>query len=416
MAMVFKMCARCTIVAVQEAHAVSLADFAEGELPSSHFAFLSSAGRSVGGILVLIKKSAVKDVEVQWIDMVRGRVCAVLLKKRGYLRKYVLVHLTPSQGQSWESLLEVATEGVTEDRASVTFVVGATNVAHELGEQISIATGEPSLQVGPRAHRWKVATRGMFEVHAGLTHVNKARGLFTAIDRCLTNLPGVVMEVLNARSILLGGWRSPPADSDHWPVCFFFDLQRDCDLGYAKWTALHPDYAIAVQAWKYELGVDLASSSTGLRDIYTIIENSVAQVESIARAFDVHPECQLAAMLHTVHACLMGQARKVSDLLNRSSWGIAPSLGLDVIVQKLLPMVKDMNEQAARLGEEKEHATNERNKAGWQGFMYQAWRRMKVTPPVSVHTGEQSCDDEFAEVRALVAHWSSVFDRDEAAG
>eukprot|EP00971_Amphidinium_carterae_P071362 1411419-Amphidinium_carterae.1 len=140
------MCARCTIVAIQEAHAVSLADFAVGELPSSHIVFLSSAGRSVGDILVLIKiqKSAVKDVEVQWIDIVRGR-------------------------------LEVATEAVTEDRALVTFVVGDTNVAHELGEQISIATGEPSLQVGPRAHRWKVAMRGMFEVHAGFTHVNKAR-------------------------------------------------------------------------------------------------------------------------------------------------------------------------------------------------------------------------------------------------
>eukprot|EP00971_Amphidinium_carterae_P066575 1318388-Amphidinium_carterae.1 len=104
-------------------------DFASGELPESHIAFLSAGSRSVGGILVLIKKSAVNGMDAQWMSVVGG--------------------------QSWEYLLQVATKGVTDEGASVTFLVGDTNVAHE---------------VGPRALRWKASTRGMFEVHAGLTH------------------------------------------------------------------------------------------------------------------------------------------------------------------------------------------------------------------------------------------------------
>eukprot|EP00971_Amphidinium_carterae_P117720 2331723-Amphidinium_carterae.1 len=72
-------------------------DFATGELPESHIAFLSAGSRSVGGILVLTKKSAVNGMDAQWMDIVSGRACALVLKRRGFLRKYVFVHLTPSQ-------------------------------------------------------------------------------------------------------------------------------------------------------------------------------------------------------------------------------------------------------------------------------------------------------------------------------
>eukprot|EP00971_Amphidinium_carterae_P114960 2277133-Amphidinium_carterae.1 len=68
----------------------------------------------------------------------------------------------------------------------------------------------------------------------------------------------------------------------------------------------------------------------------------------------------------------------------------------DFILQ-LMPMMKDMNEQAKLLSEESDQNA--------------AWRRMRVSPPVSVHMLEKECDEESEEVDALIGPWSPVFDR-----
>eukprot|EP00971_Amphidinium_carterae_P116866 2314497-Amphidinium_carterae.2 len=152
-----------SIVTVQEAHAVGLHDFAEGELPKSHKAYYSGDSAASGGILVLVHHSIFNVATVEWHEIFVGSVCALHLTHRGYLRRYIFVHFTPSQSSSWEHLLQLATQDIADD-SPLTFLVGDTNVSSEVGDQITVATGEATLQYGPRAIHWKRASRDLHEI------------------------------------------------------------------------------------------------------------------------------------------------------------------------------------------------------------------------------------------------------------
>eukprot|EP00971_Amphidinium_carterae_P335328 6471137-Amphidinium_carterae.1 len=357
-----QLCSAASIVTVQEAHAVGLHDFAEGELPRSHKAYYSGDSAISGGILVLVHHSIFTVTTVEWHEMFVGRVCALHLTHRGYLRRYIFVHFTPSQSSSWEDLLQLATQDIADD-SPLTFLVGDTNVSGEVGDQITVATGEATLHFGPLLSIGSVPLAISTRFRLGGHQCQR---------------PPV------------GGWKSPPGLSDHWPILITFDPSEERDTGHPKWTAMHSAYMPSVEKWCSHIGLDLRSSSAALRDIYSIVENAVADVRAAARAIEPHPAVQLSVMLQTLHACLRGNARRTSELLNIApGWNIPPSTRLPNVVVKLIPQIRAMQEQVQKLAPDADHTT-EGTKDGWASFMYSAWRKLRSSPLVGVHLGDDA--------------------------
>eukprot|EP00971_Amphidinium_carterae_P089266 1766897-Amphidinium_carterae.1 len=145
---------------------------------------------------------------------------------------------------------------------------------------------------------------------------------------------------------------------------------------------MHSGYLPSIKKWRDIIGVDLKSSASALRDIYSIVENAVADARAANRAIDPHPACQVSAMLQTLYSSIKGNARRTSELLNMApGWGIPPSTRLHKVVVKLVPQISSMQEQAQKMLQESEQLAPDVCKTDWATFMYSAWRKLRCIPP-----------------------------------
>eukprot|EP00971_Amphidinium_carterae_P188716 3746071-Amphidinium_carterae.1 len=88
-------------------------------------------------------------------------------------------------------------------------------------------------------------------------------------------------------------------------------------------------------------------------------------------------------MLQVLHACMKGNARRTSKLLNLAPpWGNPPSTRLHLVAVKLVPQIRLMHDQAQQLLQDSDSPPLDGHKGGWAGFMFSAWRKMKSIPPV----------------------------------
>eukprot|EP00971_Amphidinium_carterae_P147365 2920221-Amphidinium_carterae.1 len=213
----------------------------------------------------------------------------------------------------------------------VGFLIGDMNVSSELGEQVQVSTGEPILHYGQRTAVWRSMTKHMELIPCGLSHENKARQMWTAIDKVLCNFPRVLVEVAGAMGRVLGS-PQPPAGSDHWPICVHWGC-ADGDVGLPLWTASHPEYPIKVAYWREVLGVDTSSPQSTYHDVRAIVENAVADIRRARTEVPDEPRCLHALCLQSLHHAMAGNADLFWQCVARApQWRIPHTTSLPVAI------------------------------------------------------------------------------------
>eukprot|EP00971_Amphidinium_carterae_P153736 3048255-Amphidinium_carterae.1 len=186
---------KADILCIQEAHVPEQGPCTVAGLDETFFVFHSALNfnGSAGGILCLVRRSYAVQVRLLWDEVVAGRICKLTLQRGQLERHFVVAHITPQASQSWDHLCRMAVSALP--RQHVGFIIGDMNVSSELGEQVHVRTGEPVLHYGPRTALWRTMTKHLELIPCSLSHENKARAMWTAIDKVLCNFPRVLVEV-----------------------------------------------------------------------------------------------------------------------------------------------------------------------------------------------------------------------------
>eukprot|EP00971_Amphidinium_carterae_P341528 6480357-Amphidinium_carterae.1 len=178
-------------------------------------------------------------------------------------------------------------------------------------------------------------------IPCGLSHENKARQMWTAIDKVLVNIPRVLVEVAGASGRVLGS-RQPPAGSDHWPICVHWGLAEG-DVGLPLWAASHPEYPIKVAYWREVLGVDASSPQSAYHDIRAIVENAVVDIRRTRTEVPDEPRCLHALCLQALHFAMVGHEDLFRQCVARApQWAIPCTTSLPVAIGKLTRIAADL--------------------------------------------------------------------------
>ena len=107
-----------------------------------HFAVYQSSCPSpfAGGLAIFIKSALLVGCEVVGHDLVPGRLLAVDIVKAHHSRFYMSVHLSPSEGATWNSLAIIASDYVEALRELIDFLLGSFNVCVAPQKSFSIST------------------------------------------------------------------------------------------------------------------------------------------------------------------------------------------------------------------------------------------------------------------------------------
>eukprot|EP00971_Amphidinium_carterae_P348835 6490696-Amphidinium_carterae.1 len=399
------------VLAVQETHCVTSDTITASAFGLPCRVFASALNRNAGGLLCVVSAAYLERVDhVLWDVVLAGRVATLKLVRGAFTRRIVIAHLTPTCQHSWQCMCDLALSAVRHDCMSI--LIGDMNVCAVLGDAVCSLSGEPKSNFGARTFSWRSATVGLADLPSGLTHINKAKHLFSRIDRCLVNLPSDLLASTNAHGVIVGN-TSPPLGSDHWPVRFVLVHDPDVDHGsLPQWPLHHPDFPRLLEFHKQVHGLRLQDSfAAGYADLLTIVESATRDLQASRSLIPDTPRCNIPGLMQYLHAVYAGDEETMIGLSRR-----APHWSLDVSLSPADRAIKAARllARATRDADVDEVAIDEldhsqRHKASWTQLSFSTWRVHCAVEAVTVAGVRHEVGSTRDEVHSIRAHWSCIY-------
>eukprot|EP00971_Amphidinium_carterae_P035482 698656-Amphidinium_carterae.1 len=352
---------------------------------AAYTVFASTLTRHAGGILCVVRSTYIEKLDnVTWEIVLPGRVATLTLVRGAFTRRFVFVHLTPTTTHSWQHMCDLALSVMRHDCLSM--LIGDVNVCSTLGDSVCSIAGEPKANFGSRTFSWRSATSRLSDLPSGLTHINKAKYLFSRIDRCLVNLPSDLLASTHAHGVVVGD-TEPPLGSDHWPVRFFVVHDVDADhSGLPQWPLHHPDFPNLLEFHRAVDGLRAQSSfAEGYADLLTIVESATRDLQASRTLLPDIPRCNIPALMQYLHA-VYHRAKRAAELLARAT--------RDADVEEPMPDEFDLSQH---------------HKANWAQLAFSTWQRQCAVEAVTVASASRVLGTDRAEAHATREHWSRIY-------
>eukprot|EP00971_Amphidinium_carterae_P010156 200354-Amphidinium_carterae.5 len=378
---------------------------------SAYTVFASALTRHAGGILCVVRTAYIEKLDnVTWEIVLPGRVATLTLVRGAFTRRLVFVHLTPANSHSWQFMCDLALSEVRHDCLSL--LIGDVNVCSALGDSVCSISGEPKANFGSRTYYWRSATLRLSDIPSGLTHINKAKHLFSRIDRCLVNLPSDLLASTHAHGVVMGG-TEPPLGSDHWPVRFLVVHDIDADhSGLPQWPLHHPDFPNLMEFHRAVHGLRVQSSfADGYADLLTIVESATRDLQASRKLLPDTPRCNIPALMQYLHAVYRGDEDSMLTLSRRAPhWALTVSLTLADRAKRAAALL----ERATRDADVDDSITEEfdisqRHKTNWAQLAFSTWQRHCAVEAVTVASAHRILSTDRDEAHAIREHWSHIY-------